>query len=265
MSARLAALELGDPAQESVVLLHAAGSSGWMWRRQAEQLAQDLHVLIPDMSGHGASADIPWRSINDTATRIAELIVDRTAAGRAHIVGLSLGGYVALTLATAHPGAVSSAIASGVTVVPFPNAWMMRVLGALMSPVARTDLMLDVNARTLRIPPSDWDGYRAAAKQVAAGTTKRVSADAMAYRLPKGPADVPVLAVAGEREHPLVLESLCEIAEHFPRGAAALAPGGGHAWNAEQPELFTTMVRRWVLGGGIAPGLVMGAGCAPRG
>ena len=235
-----------------------------MWSEQAERLAQDFHVLIPDLPGHGSSADVPWLSIDDTAAQIAALIADRTATGRAHVVGLSLGGYVALALAASETRVVRSAIVSGVTVVPFPHAGVMRMLGALIDPIARTDFMINVNARSLRIPSASREGYRAAAKQVAAGTTKRVSADAMAYRLPAKLTDVRILAVAGEREHPLVLESLCVIAEQFPRGVAALARGAGHAWNAEQPELFTAMIRTWVEGDGVAPGLVMGAGYAPQ-
>ncbi|MET7336075.1 hypothetical protein [Nonomuraea sp. NPDC005650] len=54
--------------------------------------------------------------------------------------------------------------------------------------------------------------------------------------------------MAGENEHDLTRRSLAAIATTFPRGRARLAPGVGHAWNGERPELFTAMIRAVVMG-----------------
>ncbi len=57
-----------------------------------------------------------------------------------------------------------------------------------------------------------------------------------------------MLAVAGEKEQPLIRDSLPVIAAAFPHDRAALVPGVGHAWNGEAPDLFAATVRAHVAG-----------------
>ncbi len=47
--------ESGRVGAPPVVLLHGAGASGWMWSKQVPELAQKMHVLVPDLPGHGQS------------------------------------------------------------------------------------------------------------------------------------------------------------------------------------------------------------------
>jgi pimeloyl-ACP methyl ester carboxylesterase len=84
-----------------LVFLHGVGASGWMWARQVAALA-DFHCLNVDLPGHGRSNRVPWVSLADTAGQIAAIIRTRAANGRAHVVGLSLGGYIALALLERH-------------------------------------------------------------------------------------------------------------------------------------------------------------------
>jgi pimeloyl-ACP methyl ester carboxylesterase len=240
-----------------VVLLHGVGTSGWMWRRLVEDGAADLRLLVVDLPGHGDSAGRPWVSLGDTVAAVAGVVGDRAPGGRAHLVGLSLGGYVATELAARHADLVESALVSGVNVLPFPRPRLMRVAGRLMAPVMTTTPLLRANARALRVPPEDFAGYAAAARAMAPGTFLRVGADLMDYRVPESAAGSAcrVLAVAGEREQELVRRSLPAIAGAFPRGAARLVPGAGHAWNGEQPALFTDLVRAHVAGTGLPAAL----------
>ena len=234
----------------ALVLLHGAGTTSWMWRRQVEALATEFHILVPDLPGHGRSNREPWISIPDTAARVADLITAHTTAGRAHVVGLSLGGYVALHLAAAAPGVLDGATVSGVNVLPFPHAGSMRLLGWLMAPFLTFGPMLRANARSLNVPPEEFDGYRAAARTMTRRTFISVNDEAVRFRIPSGAerCPCPVLAVAGANEHTLVRRSLVEIAQAFPYGQGRLVPGVGHAWNGEAPELFAAMVRSRVTG-----------------
>ncbi|MFF3444310.1 alpha/beta fold hydrolase [Streptosporangium sp. NPDC002721] len=86
--------EAGPTNASAVVLLHGVGTSGWMWTKQVHELATDTRVLVLDLPGHGRSNTHPWVSIADTARLVAEVIASRVPEGRAHVVGLSLGGYV---------------------------------------------------------------------------------------------------------------------------------------------------------------------------
>ncbi|WP_161606074.1 alpha/beta fold hydrolase [Microlunatus speluncae] len=242
--------EAGDRGAPAVVLLHGAGTSGWMWARQAAVLAGELHLLIPDLPGHGRSNGIPWTSIADTATAVTDLVAERTADGRAHVVGLSLGGYVGLHLAagTSWP---TGLIVSGSSVLPFPNRRLIRLITAAMTPFLRSSALLRANAKVLRVPAEDFADYRAAALATNGRTVRRVTAEATSFRLPAGAgtSDCPVLAVAGGDEHELVRRSVPVIAAGFPHGEGRLITGVGHAWNGERPDVFSAMIKARVLGG----------------
>ncbi|MEV4178045.1 alpha/beta hydrolase [Nonomuraea sp. NPDC049709] len=242
--------EVGAVEAPAVVLLHGVGTSGWMWTKQVSALAGDMHVLVPDLPGHGQSNMHPWISIADTAQLVAEVISARAPGGRAHVVGLSLGGYVAAHLAATAPEVVIGAIVSGVNVLPFPNPGRLRLLGTLMAPVMKWGPVLRANARALNVPAADIDGYQSAARATSRQAFRRVSDEALGFRLAAQAADspCPVLAVAGENEHDLTRRSLADIAAAFPHGEACLAPGVGHAWNGEKPGLFTDMIRARVTG-----------------
>lgn len=112
------------PDASVVLLLHGVGASGWMWWRQTAALT-DFHCLNVDLPGHGQSNREAWTSLADTADQVAALMRTLETQGRVHVVGLSLGGYVALTLLERHADAVERAVIGGVTAAPMPNkAWL---------------------------------------------------------------------------------------------------------------------------------------------
>jgi pimeloyl-ACP methyl ester carboxylesterase len=241
--------EAGRRDAPTVVLLHGAGTSGWMWAKQVRALAPDLHVLVPDLPGHGKSNTHPWTSIADTAGLVAEMIASRAPEGSAHVVGLSLGGYVGVHLAATAPKRVVGATVSGVNILPFPNPGRMRLMGRLMAPVMTWGPMLRANARALKVPAEEFDGYRNAARAMTRDAFRKVNEEVMDFRVPAEAASssCPILAVAGENEHDLIKRSLTGIAAAFASGEARLVPGVGHGWNGEKPELFTAMIRSRVL------------------
>lgn len=246
----LAVQESGPGEAPTVLLLHGVATSGWMWRHLVEALRDELHTLVLDLPGHGDSNRRAWISMGDTVTAVASVIAARAHGGVAHLVGLSLGGYVAADLAAARPEVVPSAIASGVSVLPFPRPRLMRAAGRLMSPFLTSGPLLRANARALGVAPEDLDGYARAARAMAPGTFLRVGEELLHYRGPAGAPGSPsrVLAVAGEQEQDLIVRSLTELAGAFPRGQARIAPGVGHAWNAAAPDLFAATVRAQVAG-----------------
>lgn len=95
----------------AVLLLHGISNSGRAWSPQVPALvAAGYRVIVPDHAGHGASdrlaapfgvADIA----DDTERLLAALAIDRL-----DIVGLSLGGMVALELALRNPGRIGRLI-----------------------------------------------------------------------------------------------------------------------------------------------------------
>lgn len=248
----------GPEDAPTCVLLHGLGTTSWMWRGLIDRVAGDLRVVSVDLPGHGDNASRPWVSMAETVTAVSRTIDRVTHDGSAHLVGLSLGGYVALEAAATRSGSVPSVVVSGVNVLPFPRPRLMRATGHLMAPFMGSSLMLRANARALGVPPEDYAGYFAAARSMAKGTMTTVGGELMDYRVPPTAASSPtrVLALAGSDEHPLILQSLGSIAEAFPQGRARVVPEVGHAWNGQAPDLFARTVLAHITSQALPPQLM---------
>ena len=240
----LSATVAGPDGAPTCILLHGAGTTSWMWRGLVDRLEGAVRLVMVDLPGHGHNASRPWVSIDDTVLALTQIIDETTVDGTAHVVGLSLGGYLALEITAAHPERVQSSLVSGVNVLPFPRPRLMRATGHLVAPFVRSGVMLRANARSLAIPPEDYQGYVAAARSMAKGTFTAIGEELMNYRLPatSGSRPTRVLATAGANEHPLILESLAKIAAAFPNAQSRIAPAVGHAWNGQNPDLFAQTV-----------------------
>ena len=122
-----------DPAADdrpAIVFLHATRLTGAQWARQVADLAPEFLCLTPDLPGHGSAADVPF-TLEAAADRVAKLI-EREAGGRAVVVGLSLGGYVAMEVAARRPDLVRGLVLAGATAEPRgPRSVLFRLLGLL--------------------------------------------------------------------------------------------------------------------------------------
>jgi lipase len=96
---RLHVHEFGPGAGRTVVALHGVTSSGLGFRRLAERLP-DLHLVCPDLRGHGGSTtEPPW----DLSVQVRDIreTLDRLGIAQAPFIGFSLGGRIAVELLAA--------------------------------------------------------------------------------------------------------------------------------------------------------------------
>jgi 4,5:9,10-diseco-3-hydroxy-5,9,17-trioxoandrosta-1(10),2-diene-4-oate hydrolase len=101
----------------ALLLLHGGGpgASGVSnYSRNIEALARQFRVLVPDMPGYGRSSkDVNAADpFGDIASNMHELL-DALEIPRAHVVGNSLGGAVALRLALDRPARVDRLVLMG--------------------------------------------------------------------------------------------------------------------------------------------------------
>ncbi len=102
-----------DPNRPLLVFLHGAALDKTVWQLQTRYFAHHgFSVMAVDLPGHGNSEGVPLFSIEENAEWVARLV---EAAGypRAHLVGHSMGGLIALETAARQPAAVSSLTLSG--------------------------------------------------------------------------------------------------------------------------------------------------------
>lgn len=93
---------------ELILLIHGYGGDRNSWLFLQEPLAAKYRVYALDLPGHGTSAkDVGDGSAGLLADAVTG-VLDALGAGRAHLVGHSLGGAVALAAAARDPGRVAS-------------------------------------------------------------------------------------------------------------------------------------------------------------
>jgi pimeloyl-ACP methyl ester carboxylesterase len=115
----------------TIVFLHGTRLTSTSWGAQVAALGDEFHCLTPDLPGHGR-ADIEPFTIDGAADAIAELIARDAHDGRAIVVGLSMGGYVAMALAARYPERVRALVVSGATAEPvWPQAAVYLGLAAV--------------------------------------------------------------------------------------------------------------------------------------
>jgi pimeloyl-ACP methyl ester carboxylesterase len=107
----------GQDDRPTIIFLHGTRLTGASWAAQVAALGDDFHCLAPDLPGHGNAADTPF-TVEGAAGRIADLVEREAHGGRAILVGLSLGGYVAMALAARRPELVTGLAISGATAEP---------------------------------------------------------------------------------------------------------------------------------------------------
>ena len=89
---------------EVVVLLHGFGSSSDSWNRFAGRLTKHFRVIAPDLPGWGESARIDTESYGypQQVERFHQFL-GALALGRVHLVGHSMGGFIASAFAARYP------------------------------------------------------------------------------------------------------------------------------------------------------------------
>lgn len=86
-----------------LILLHSGGMTGMEWAPQIESLSQDFRVVVPDQLGHGRSPMIAEKLTISDIGREVVILMNELGIDKAHILGSSLGGAVALWTTVHHP------------------------------------------------------------------------------------------------------------------------------------------------------------------
>ena len=93
-------------AGRAILLLHGFPVDGSIWDEVAMPLSGQYTVLVPDLPGAGQSGAVDFKGIDDIASQLADFLV-AAKYENVLVVGHSMGGYVALSLAQQYPGLVA--------------------------------------------------------------------------------------------------------------------------------------------------------------
>lgn len=217
--------ETGDG--EPLVLLHGNGEDGTYFAHQIAHFSQRFRVLALDTRGHGKSprGEAPF-TIRQFARDLLAFL-DARGIERAHLLGFSDGGNIALVFALAHPERVGKLVLNGANLntrgvkrsvqVPIELGYRMARLFAGLSAKARANAeMLGLMVNDPNVAPEELSALAA-----------------------------PTLVIAGEND--MIREDHTRlIAERIPNARLAFVPGD-HFVAAKNPAAFNREVERFLL------------------
>jgi 3-oxoadipate enol-lactonase len=239
-----------------LVLIHGFTLDTRMWDDQFEVLAQHYKTIRYDVRGFGRSA-VPTDEDYTHADDLRALL-EHLEIAHAHILGLSMGGEIAIDFALAYPEVADSVIAVDSALGGFQGQWCSKTLAAVLSTV-----------RECGIPAAKkyWLGSDlfkpAMSKPRVAARLSQMIADYTGWHLvnndPARSPDVPALQRLSEISAPTLvivgehdLSDFCAIAnilhQHIPVASKVVLPGVGHMCNMEDPDQFNETVLSFLRG-----------------
>ena len=108
---------VGPAGAPAIVFVHGTRLTRSSWAAQLDGLGGEFRAIAVDLPAHGTRAHESF-NLERAADLLADTVRDHASGGRAVIVGLSLGGYVAMTLAARQPERVRGLVLAGATAEP---------------------------------------------------------------------------------------------------------------------------------------------------
>lgn len=238
---------VGPEDGSPVLLLHGGGVAGWMWNSLRRSLESKYSVLVPDLPGHGQSADEPYRSHAETVEALS-LVLSQGNSAPAAVIGFSLGAQLTIELASKYPELVTRAmvVSAQAKVMPFTELTLCA-LGAA-APLARNRSFARIQARELFVPPELMDDYLNTSAGITKATLLAAVGDNMRFMLPESWSDFhgQTLVMVGLQERHLMRESAASIHSALPGSVLEIVDGCGHGIPLQHPGRFNARVAAWL-------------------
>lgn len=242
----LSVREAGPADAPGLVFLHGLWLSSAMWQPQIEQLSQQYHCLAPDLPEHGKSTDIGPLTLENTSLLIANLIREQTQDGRAHVVGLSLGGLAALGLLRDVPEVIDHLLVSGCGTVGRlgPVITAASKLGKPLLYLLKPASLLCLALQKAEIPQPYLNVLQEDVRHLKPEAILHFADSFVQMQVPQG-VKARVLVTVGQKEDFLMKRAARQLGRTLP-AQAIMVPLVGHLWNLQTPDLFTETVRAFL-------------------
>lgn len=238
-----------------LIVLHGLFGSGDNWLTLARQWSTDFTIYLPDLRNHGRSV---WTKIHDYQSMAEDVLrlMDQCGLSSAHLLGHSMGGKVAMTLALRSPGRVNS-----LTVVDIaPRSYQLSEHNRLLETLAAVDLSAFHNRTQLDaflandIPQSDTrqfilkniyrsdEGVFSWRMNVQGLLTNLNSVGDASPFLGCSPVQSHALFIAGGASTYIRESDEESIHALFPLAQVVRIPGAGHWVHSEAPDLLSEQV-----------------------
>ena len=247
-----------------IVFVHEFGSDHREWETQVRYFSRFYRCIAYNARGYPPS-DVPddldqygWEfAVEDIAAVMRGLGIPR-----AHLVGLSMGGYAVLQFGLRYPGMASAIVAAGAGTGSPPSvreAWLKeapatargfleRGMEAMAEEMGHSPTRIQLKHKDSR----GWQDFmehlrqhspRGMSNTMARYQTLRPSLHDFQDRFAK--LKVPVLLAVGDEDAPCI-ETNIMLKAAIPTAGLWICPNTGHAINLEEPAAFNAQVEAFL-------------------
>lgn len=235
----------GDPTSAPPLLIaHGLFGSGRNWGVIAKRLSDSRQVVAVDMRNHGNS---PWDARHDYPALAGDLaeVID----GQWDVLGHSMGGKAAMTLALTQPQKVRRLIVADIAPVAYGHTQQHNIDRMRSVDLAQITNRQDALSQLAGLEPGLAEFFL----QSLDLKEKRwkLNLDALQANMDailsfpqiEGQFDGPTLFLTGANSNYVLPEHRDRIKSLFPKARFAKIPGTGHWLHAEKPREFEAAVR----------------------
>lgn len=242
---------------EAVVFLHGVGGNRSNWAEQLQVFGRHFLAIAWDARGYGDSDDYEGQlEFQDFSADLARML-DRFKLDAAHIVGLSMGGNIALDFAVRHPDRVRSLVLCDTDrgMSHIPESERQDFLRLRRDPLLDGKAIADVVAGIVDSLSSPYASEHA--RRALTDSMLRVHKDTYIksveatvnfdIRHEIHRITCPTLVVVGEFDRLTPLSEAKALCAGIPDARLVVIPKAGHVSNLEQPDVFNRHVLRFLL------------------
>jgi pimeloyl-ACP methyl ester carboxylesterase len=247
-----------------IIFIHDSASDHRGWDAQLRHFSRGYRCIAYNARGYPPS-DVPedavlygWEcAVDDIGTVMRELSIER-----AHLVGLSMGGYAALQFGLRYPEKVGAIVAASVGSGSHPtqrDAWLRETsvlarifidhgMAAIAERMARGPARIQLKYKD----PENWQEFVARLRQLSPRGLAHTMARCQAARPSLhdlgdkfAEMTIPVLLAVGD-EDVACLETNLMLKSVLPNAGLWICPNTGHGINLEEPTAFNAQIENFL-------------------
>ncbi|MCI0508882.1 esterase [Chromohalobacter marismortui] len=243
-------------AGRPLVVLHGLFGSADNWRSHIKRWQESRRVIAVDLRNHGKSPHVAGMRYADQAADV-EALLDRLAIDDCDLLGHSMGGKVAITLARQAPTRVARLIVADIAPIAYEHGHeaIFKAMRAVeRQPPADRKAADRIMADFVETPATRQFLATNLVRGEDATLVWRVGLDEIEndylriVAVPDGDGTYtgPTLVLRGERSDYVGDDALPAIESVLPGARLETVAGAGHWLHAEQPEAFQTAVANFL-------------------
>ncbi|MBK0399845.1 alpha/beta fold hydrolase [Limibaculum sp. M0105] len=247
----------GAETEPPLLIAHGLFGQGRNFHTLARRLAGTRQVVALDMRNHGASPWDPVMSYEAMAEDLADAI-ERHCGGRASVLGHSMGGKAAMTLALSEPGLVAALVVADIAPVAYAHSHLGYVRAMRALDLGRVTRRSDADPLLAdAVPDAGLRAFILQGLELKQGVAKwRLNLAALEANmetilsfpadLPESAYEGPAFFLHGAASDYVAPETQPRIRALFPEAEIEAIDGAGHWLHAEKPEEFVSRVDEWL-------------------